>query len=175
MQPDLDNLKNRIRESRDLVDRVINKLPGYSGYVDKGEMYEADRVIRDFLADQISSYKKDVAGLMAGKTKKGELEILDDLDSINTVLERVFKKVKYAEYGTSSSFSKVSVKQEDFDKILEYDWRMIATAEELKPVIDTLKTASADAAESTVEEIKNRIEAFEKAFDDRKHVILEVI
>lgn len=175
MQPDLDNLKNRIRESRDLVDRVINKLPGYSGYVDKGEMYEADRVIRSFLADQISSYKRDVAGLMAGKTKKGELEILDDLDSINTVLERVFKKVKYAEYGTSSSFSKVTVKQEDFDKILEYDWRMIAKAEELKPVIDTLKTAAADAAEAAVEEIKTQIEAFEKAFDDRKHVILEVI
>ncbi len=175
MQPDLENLKKRIGESKDLVDRLIGKLPGYSGYVEKGEMYEADRVVRDFIAEKLLSYKKTVEGAIKDQTRKGELSRLTDLEAINTLLEKVHKKCAHADYGKSGAVSRVTVSQDDSNKILEFDWRMIGRADELEPEIAKLDGAEGDALDAEITRIRKLIEEFEKSFDQRKNVILEVI
>jgi len=175
MQPDLDNLKKRITESRDLVDRLIGKLPGYTGYVEHGEMYEADRVVRFFLAERLAGYKNAVMAAMNEISKRGDLSLLGDVDSLNTVLERAHKKVKYADYITSGSFSKMKITGQDADRILEYDWRMIAAGEEIGPAVERLSAAAPADVAAVAKEIKKQIEAFEKSFDDRRNTILEVI
>ncbi len=75
MQPDLENLKKRISESRDLVDRVITKLPGYSGYVEKGEMNEADRVVRGFIAERFLQYKRIVEAVTREYSRQGNMTL----------------------------------------------------------------------------------------------------
>ncbi len=175
MQPDLENLKKRIGESRDLVDRVIAKLPGYTGYVERGEMYEADRVVRHFIGERLIEYKNGIMAVMSARSKRGELSVVAELDAVSTVIERVYKKVKSAHYGTSLTLSSVKVSQADLDRLLEHDWRMIARADELAPAIEKLGPAAPDAISAAVAEVRKQVEAFEKTFDERKNIILEVL
>ena len=60
MQPNLDNVKKKIQENRDLVSRITAKFPGYSGYVEKAETYDADRIVRGLLADRVGTFKAAV-------------------------------------------------------------------------------------------------------------------
>jgi len=175
MQPDLENLKKRIGESKDLVDRLIGRLPGYAGYVEKGEMYEADRVVRGFIAGKLLSYKKVVDGVINDQARKGELSRLTDLESINSLLEKVHKKCAHADYGTSGGMSHVTVSQDDSNKILEFDWRMIGKADELEPEIAKMEGAGGETLDAEIKRIRKLIGEFENAFDQRKNVILEVI
>lgn len=175
MQPDLENLKKRIGESKDLVDRLIGKLPGYTGYVEKGEMYEADRVVRGFIAEKLLSYKRVIDGVIREQSKKSEMKYLSDLESINTLLEKAHKKSAFAESGRSAGASKISVSQDDLNKILEFDWRMIGKVDELEPEIVKIESVEGDALAAEIKRIRKLIEDFEKAFDQRKNVILEVI
>jgi len=175
MQPDLENLKKRIGESKDLVDRLIGKMPGYTGYVEKGEMYEADRVVRGFIAERLLNFKKVVDGVIREQTRKGEMKYLTELESLNTLLEKAHKKCAFAEYGRSAAGPRVNVSQDDSNKILEHDWRMIAKADELEPEIVKIESAAGDAIPAEVTRIRKLIDEFEKAFDQRKNVILEVL
>ena len=50
MEPDLDGIKKKVEEGRDLLDRIMLKLPGFKGYVEKSEKYDADMIIRNFLS-----------------------------------------------------------------------------------------------------------------------------
>ncbi len=174
MQPDLENLKKRIGESKDLVDRIIDKLPGYTGYVEKGELYEADRVVRGFVAAKLLDCKRHVDEAIRAETKKGAMEHLADLESINTLIEKAHKKCAYAEFGRSASSSKVNPSSEEMTRVIEFDWRMIAKADELDAEIARLSAAQENFA-AEIERIRKIVSDFERDFDQRKNIVLEVI
>lgn len=173
MQPDLENLKKRIGESRDLVDKIIDKLPGYTRYVEKGELYEADRVVRGFLASKLLECKKHVDEAIRSETKKNSLVHLADLESINTLLEKAHKKWRYAEFGRSASTSKINPSSEEMSRVIEFDWRMIAKVDELEKEI--AKLSAAENIESEISRIRQLVVDLDKNFDERKNIVLEVL
>ncbi len=174
MQPDLENLKKRAGESKDLVDRLIDKLPGYAGYVEKGELYESDRVVRSFVAAKLLECKKYVDEAIRGEIKKGSMAHLADLESVNLLIEKVHKKCAYAEFGRSASSSKVTPSSEEMTRVIEFDWRMIARADELEAEIAKLSVAQENLP-AEIERVRKLISDFERDFDQRKTIVLEVI
>jgi hypothetical protein len=175
MQPDLGNVKKRINEGGDYLDGLIAKVPGFKGYFEKAAMYDADRVIRTFLADRILGLKKSIDAVMREMPAIGGDSNLAALDSINVILERANKKCRYADYGSGASFSKIKFTQEDSDRLLEYDWRMIGKLDDSESAIAKLKSAGKDEISGLAADARKKIEEFEKNFEDRKNVIMEVI
>lgn len=175
MQPDLENVKKKIKENRDLVDRITSSLPGYNGYVEKSENFDTDKILREFISDRIAVLKREVDSISGDFFKKGENRYLSDLDSLNVNLERLLKKCRYADYGTSKSFSNMKISEEDLNRLLEYDWRMIGSLDEFDKIISGLNSNEEDEFTANYKNMKEKIKEFEKAFDERKYVILEVI
>ncbi len=174
MQPDLENLKKKVAANRDLVDRITAKLPGFSGYVEKNELYSADSVIREFMVDRLKRFKSDVNTLSADFFKEGKTDILPDIDSLNLNFEKIMNLVRYADYGSSGSLSKVKVNEEDMNRLLEYDWRLISRLDETEKFIEELRSGEGETAEQ-LKKIKEDLRDFERAFEDRKNVLLEVL
>ena len=175
MQSDLENLKNRISSNRDLVDRVTMKIPGYQGYVEKSELYSADRIIRDHLADTLQEMKRELDSHSADLFRHGKNEILPDLESLILYVEKIMKKCRYADYGASSSHSRIKATEEDLNRILESDWRLITVLDETMKFLEKGMDEGAEDTRPFYEDIKNRLKDFEKSFDSRKNILLEVI
>ncbi|HPS58060.1 MAG TPA: hypothetical protein PK514_08130 [Spirochaetota bacterium] len=175
MQPDLNSLKNKLQANRDFITRIAIGIPGFKGYIEKAENYDADSMIRAFISDKISTAKKTLAMLSGDLSREAELSALPELDSLGNVLEGLFKKVQYAEYGASGPFSKLKITEEDQNRLLEFDWRLIAQFDEVLTLATGLQTLRSDALKSALKSVKTRILEFEKTFDERKYVIMEVI
>ncbi len=174
MQPDLGDIRRKIEEGRDFLDNLMLKVPGFKGYVEHSEVYDADRIIRNFMSDRIIDFKKAVESSLGELVKSGEGKLLPELDSLNLVLERVLKKTKYADYA-SSSFSGIKVTPEDQDRILGYDWNLVQVLDEVGGFVDRMRSTDSKELMALIKDIKKRINDFEKAFDGRKSVILEVL
>lgn len=175
MKPDLDNLKNRIESKRDFIDKIALGIPFFKGYLLKSENYDADLMIRSFLADKLLLIKKHLGVLSSSALKKEDYELIKDIESLSIVAEGLVKKVRYAEYGTSGTFSKAKITEDDQNRLLEYDWRLLSVADEL--VESVLKIDSSDYA-SIPDGLKpagKMLADFESAFNERKNIILEVI
>jgi len=175
MQPDLDNIKKKIEENRDLIDRITLKLPGFEGYVEKSEMYGADKIVRDFIADRIQGFKGEMDSISSDMYKGGKSELLPEIESLNMLLEKVMNKCRYADYGSAVSTTNIKVTEEDMNRLLEYDWRMLNSLDDFDSLISSLADFEGDDFNKIQKDIKTKIKNFEKGFDDRKHVILEVI
>ncbi len=175
MQPDLNNLKAKIQANRDFIDRIATGLPGFKGYVEKSENYDADKMIRSFIVDKILSLKKNIGVISGDCVRNGNLSVTRDFDSLSNLLEGLVKKVEYADYGVSGGFSKIKITEEDQNRLLEYDWRLITSFEEVYKSFENLSTIQGDTLSSEINNIKPKIRDFEKSFDDRKYVIMEVI
>jgi len=175
MQPDLNNLKAKIQANRDFIDRIATGLPGFKGYVEKSENYDADKMIRGFVADKILSSKKTLGIISGDNVRNGNLAVTQDLDSLSHLLEGLVKKVEFADYGVSGGFSKIKISEEDQNRLLEYDWRLITAFDEVYNLFANLSSLQGDALINEIKNIKTKIREFEKNFDDRKYVIMEVI
>lgn len=175
MQPDLNSLKNKIQANRDFITRIAVGIPGFKGYIEKAENYDADRMIRVFVSDKILVTKKTLAMLSGDLSREADLAALPDLDSLGNVLEGLFKKVQYAEYGPSGQFSSLKITEEDQNRLLEFDWRLIAQFDEILTLTSGLQLSRGDALKSALKSVKTKVIDFEKLFDERKYVIMEVI
>lgn len=172
MKPDMEGIKKRIAESRDFLDDITAKVPGFTGYVEKAEMYDADRVIRGFLAERLLSFKKVIDAAMRDFQRKGEALHLADLDSLGIIVERAVKKCQYAEYGISAA--KMKIKPEDQNRLLEYDFSLLSNLDELGQAFGRFSGGGDLNVPDTIAEIRKKIEEFEKAFEERKLVTMEV-
>lgn len=175
MQPDLNNLKAKIQSNRDFIDRITVQLPGFKGYVEKSENYDADRMIREFIADRIRSSKKSLNVISGDLVKGGEISTIQEIDSVQNLLEGLLKKVQYADYGVSGGFSKIKITEEDQNRLLEYDWRLISAFDEINTAAGKLATLQSDTILQELRNLKQKIRDFDKSIDDRKYVIMEVI
>jgi len=175
MQPDLNNLKSKIQANRDFIDRITTSLPGFKGYVEKSENYDADKMIRSFISDKIYSSKKSLGVISGDNVRSGNLAVTQELDSLSNLLEGLVKKVEYADYGVSGGFSKIKITEEDQNRLLEYDWRLITAFDEVYKLFANLSSLQGEALTLEINNIKAKIREFEKNFDDRKYVIMEVI
>ncbi len=175
MQPNLDNVKNKIQENRDLIDRITVKFPGFKGYVEKAERYDADRVVRSLIVDRLQGMKNEVSAKSSSLVKKNEHEPLIDLDALNLRLESVMKKCQYADFGPGASTSKLKISEEDKNRLLEYDWRLISALDDIEKMVKELAACPTDGIAAAIGSIDGRIREFEKNFDERKNVLLEVL
>jgi len=179
MQPDLSNIKNRIKGNRDIIDNLTVKLgtiiPGFGGFVEAAESYAADQVVRDFMADKIQKIKGEISDITSAMSRDGKFEFLGDLDSLGLNLEKLFKKAKYADYGSSASASKLKVTEADKERLLEYDWRLISNLDEFNELITKLKAAQGGDFKTAVNAVRDKIKNFETLLDERKNVVMEVI
>jgi len=175
MQPDINNIKSKLQGNRDFIDRITVSLPGFKGYVEKAENYDADRMIRSFIVEKILSAKKTLTVIAGDNVRNGNLSITQEIDQLSNLLEGIVKKVEYAEYAVSGRFSKIKITEEDENRLLEYDWRLISTFDEVLKLFLNLSTLQEDALKGELNTIKTKVREFEKNFDDRKNVIMEVI
>jgi len=174
MQPDLESIKGKIKGSRDLIDRLTTKIPGFEGFVEKSESYEADRVIKDFIVDKIKSLKTLLSEIVSDFSREGDTKNLSGLDSLGLNLEGLINKVQFADSGSTSKTSKIKISEADKNRLLEYDWRLIGDLDIFDEILNKIRSNN-EETKTNISDFRTKLRDFEKAFDERKNIILEVI
>jgi hypothetical protein len=175
MQPNLDNLKKKIQENRDLVSKITAKFPGFAGYVEKAETYDADRIVRGLVADRIGSFKGAVNEKLADLARKKERALMPDLDALSLKMETAIKKCQHSDFGKTAALSSMKLSDDDVNRLLEFDWRLISSLDEIEKSVNDLSSADAGSTATLVGAISDKLREFEKKFDERKNVLLEVL
>jgi hypothetical protein len=92
--------------------------------------------------------------------------------------DRVTEKVNHASYGYSGFFDIVKVTEENLDRMIDFDNKLVDEADGLAGDVDVFKAEIAKGETKNVKErvqnIADKIEAFEETFDKRTDVILGV-
>jgi hypothetical protein len=175
MQPNLGDLKKRLRENRDIIDRISAKLPGFKGYADRAESHDADAIIRNLIVDRIRKFKNEINAKSLELSKRGEYLTLPYLESLDIELEIIVKKCQYAGPGAPASLAPIALAGDDMARLLEYDWSLITAIDDLENMAIEIRSASADNLGAVTHDFEIKLKEFEKNFDDRKNVLLEVL
>jgi hypothetical protein len=161
-----------------LGERILAEIPGFRGYKEKELRRESDRLIRDNLYRKLSAAKTDVKGIFQKLSDRRAFDVLTDMDRFVAKFDRVTEKVNHASYGYSGFFDAVKVEEENLDRMIDFDNRLVDEVDKIAEEVAAFKAEVSQQdltnAAARVQHLGEILDSFEKTFDSRQEVILGV-
>jgi hypothetical protein len=172
------DLYTEVKGQLRLSERLATVIPGFRGYKEKELRRESDRLIRNHLFRKLSAAKDDLRVIFQQLSDRRWFDVLTDMDRLTAKFDRVAEKVNHASYGYSGFFDAVKVKEENLDRMIEYDNKLVDEADSLAREVETFKAEAVQGdfknAKDRIQVLTSKVEAFESSFDKRAEVILGV-
>lgn len=161
-----------------LSERILAEIPGFRGYKEKELRRESDRLIRNHLYRKLSEAKSDLKDVFQKLSDRRLFEVLTGMDRLVAKFDRVAEKVNHASYGYAGFFNVVKVEEENLDRMIDFDNKLIDDVEKIVSEVKAFKTEvikqEFGKAKERIQHLVGTLEAFEETFDKRGEVILGV-
>src|SRR5512139_3450326 len=116
---------SKTKEQMRLSERVAAFIPGFRGYKEKEIRRESDRLIRNHLNLKLSAAKTDLRSIFQKLADRRYLDVTTDMDRLVAKMDRVTEKVNHAPYGYTGFFDAVKVKEQNLDRMIDFDNQLI--------------------------------------------------
>lgn len=151
-------------------------VPGFAGYKEKELRRESDRLLREKLAEQLRELGDKIDAVYEDIVDSKLTRHYDEMNRITALMDRLISKVEKADYGYAGFFSALKVREEELDRLYEYDRSMFADAVALEQKAAALAdevTAEGPRVGALIKELRKVLHGFEAKFDRRKDVMLK--
>jgi hypothetical protein len=172
----MNDLYEQIVSDRGKLRNWMDKVPGLRGYMDKGDRRQADRMMRDYVAEQLQQRITRFAGMEKQILKAGGMSFMSDTRDAKAKVQIYIDKVKAAAPGYSGFFAAVKVDEVAMDRLYAFDEAQVRYVEQLDVLLDALATAI-DKGEDigpAIQAIYDMAEEAIQAFALRETVLTEL-
>ncbi len=164
--------KNQMR----LSERIAAFVPGFRGYKEKELRRESDKLIRNHLYLKLNEVRNDLKAIFQKLADRRYFDVLTDMDRLNAKMDRMAEKINHASYGYSGFFDVVKVKEENLDRMIDFDNKLMdgvsSIAAEVQKYEAEIAQNDFNNSKQRIQDIVNALDAFEATFDSRQEIIL---
>lgn len=152
------------------IQRLLNRVPGYTGYQRKESMRDDDRRLREEIARGLDQASSDLTALGSKIAADRRLDLISVVEETIARVRHLESRVRTASYGYGGLFSDRSVDEHALAQLKSFDVAFQAGVDELTRKIATAAVAgSIDAA--SFQEIQQELSDLNRLFDTRGDVI----
>jgi hypothetical protein len=163
-------INDRIEESKNWFERLMERVPGYSGYKEKEVAREADKIERVYVAERLEPSLARIDDVKLDVLKMGKLDALGDLDTLMRKLRKVRDRVQYADYGYAGMFDPVKAGAGKIQELMAFDQSLEADAAAITELATAL-AADSPSLRTDIKLLDDKIDAFDARFTERDHLI----
>ncbi len=139
------------------MERLAGLIPEAAGYREPGDRAATDDLFRAHVAEELEALRVRMAELKTAADEEGEEDMLDDLDRIDTRMERTIEALKAA--GQTGPFFNGPVEDEHLARVCAYDLTILEDVALL--VRDTMGLKYETIGNLTLREIEGTLAAIE--------------
>lgn len=167
------SLLDRIKENMYGLERGIAEVvPGYNGYKQKELRREADKLLRDTIANRMRTVKTHLDGLQQDLIAAGRFDLLDETGSAATQLQTFIDRVRTAAYGYGGFFDAVRVKEEELDAVYQFDAALLDYASRIEAAISHAREGiTGEDARSLILLVRDLCREANTTFDQRREFL----
>jgi len=164
----MDRVHDAARGGQNVLERLMNALPGFKGYREKELRRDADRILRDHLAARLDLLKKPLNDAAAAATRSGALDAINDIETARKRLDRASNRIRYADRGYAPLFAVLKIDDAALARVYAFDVALIEG-------VDAIARASAAPAGgeggASVKAMIAEIDALDARLSDRESVL----
>lgn len=163
---------DKVTAQQDIFKKLLSKLPGFSGYIERENRRSSDKVIRETVAKRCEAIWSRISSIQRALIKGGDLQSAGDMESAAIKLRQFIDRVQKASYGYSGFFDAVKINEKELALIYEYDLAMLDLADQVSAAADNVETSiGTDGLPAAVRNLVQAAEKCVQTFDKRGEVI----
>jgi hypothetical protein len=140
----MSDLYDQIVSQRGSFERLVTRIPGFQGYLDRAARRTADRMIRDHVAEALALRINRLAEIERSLLADDGLQYMDETRTAKTKLQTFHDRVKAAAPGYSGFFEAVKIGPEELEKIYSFDEAQIRYVDKFDEALNALSQAVKD-------------------------------
>jgi hypothetical protein len=169
----MSELYEQIVSQRGSLEQLMARIPGFRGYFDRASRRTADRMLRDFVASEITQRINRMAALEKKLLDSGGMMLMARTKSARTKIQTYHDRVKAAPPGYSGFFAAVKIGPEELDRLYSFDEAQVRYLDRLDEVLNQFEAAIKDDGEvgEAIDAIDTAAAEANEAFNLREDVI----
>ncbi len=169
----MDDLFDRVNSEQDIFKKLLSKIPGFKGYIERSNRRASDKLLRDLIADRFEEQWKAISALQRQVISDGAIEYVDDLEGAAIKLRQFIDRIRNAAYGYAAFFDAVKVNEEELANVYQYDLGLLEMADEVKRSIGNVEASlGTDGLPASIRHLTGVATECVEAFNRRSEVIL---
>lgn len=147
-----DQFVDAAKERMGAIERLLKGLPGIRGYVDKELRRDADKRLRELIAQELEVQKQALLEVQRLLLDNKGLLWLDNIDQAVQKLQTLADRIKTASYGYAGLFDPVKVREEALDALHRFDQALANRVVDVRMAVAALSkavTENGDIADAT--------------------------
>jgi len=172
----MNDILQRVSSEKDFFKKILEKVPGFQGYVERSERRQADKLLRESIAESFDSLWGRISALQRQAISDGNIEMIDDLEAPALKLRQFIDRIRTASYGYAGFFDSIKVRTEELDEIYRYDYALLASEAEVGRAIDNVESSmGTDGLPAALRHLTQLAQDSLDAFEKRKEVIIQMV
>lgn len=137
----MSDIFDKVAEDRDPLKKLLSKIPGFKGYVERGDRRLSDKLLRETIANEYEAHYQRISGLQRDLISQGGLAYLDDLENAAIKLRQFIDRVRTASYGYAGLFDAIKIKEDELTNIYQYDTALLEKGAAVSAAIDNVESS----------------------------------
>ena len=168
----MSDLYDHVTADEDIFKKILSKVPGFSGYIERNSRRQSDKLLRGVAADNYEAQWRRISSLQRDLIKQGLIEYVADVESAAIKIRQFIDRVRTATYGYSGLFDALMINQKELAQLYQYDLALLQGADEVKGGVDNLETSiGGDGLPAAIRNLVSIAEKCVEAFNQRAQVI----
>ena len=168
-----DQLFGKISSEMDPFKQILSKIPGFSGYMERQNRRDSDKLLRDTVAERYEEQWQRISALQRDFISQGEIAYVDDLEAAAIKLRAFIDRVRRASRGYSGLFDAVKINETELAQLYQYDATLLNQVDEISRAIDNVEASvGSDGLPAAIRHLTTVAQQSVQAFDRREEVIL---
>ncbi len=169
----MDQIQGKIGGDMDPFKKILGKIPGFSGYVERQNRRDSDKLMREIVASRFEEQWQRVSALQRDFISQGEIAYVDDLEAAAIKLRTFADRVRRASRGYSGLFDAVKINEEELAQLYQYDSAMLDLADAVSHAIDNIEVSvGTDGLPAAIRNLVSKSRECIEVFDKREEVVL---
>ncbi len=126
--------------------KLASFIPGFSGYVERQNRRDADKLVRDTVARRFGELWTRTSNLQSDLVSAGKIQFVDDLEQAALQLRTFIDKISTASRGYAGLFDAVKINQKELEQLYNFDLAFFNLADQVGHALDNVEASLGDEA-----------------------------
>ena len=168
----MNDIFDKVAEDQDPIKKLISKIPGFQGYIERGDRRMSDKLLRETIANEYEAHYQRISGLQRDLISQGGLAYIDDLENAAIKLRQFIDRVRTASYGYAGLFDAIKIKEEELATIYQYDAALLEKSATVSAAIDNVESSiGTDGLPASIRHLISVSQECIEIFDKRSNAL----
>jgi len=136
----------KVTSQADPFKKLLAYIPGFSGYIERQNRRDADKVLRDTVARRFEELWGRASNMQVELVNSGMIKYVDDMEKAAIGLRTFIDKISKAARGYSGLFDAVKINEKELAAIYQFDLAFFTLGDQVSAALDNVEASLADEA-----------------------------